>query len=63
VLSATTAASRSGPHWVSRSAADLLHAQIGHFPDEDIRKLTWENAAKLFQHPVPEALRTDPDAY
>ena len=42
---------------------DLLHAQIGHFPDEDIRKLTWENAARLFQHPVPEALWTDPNAY
>jgi predicted TIM-barrel fold metal-dependent hydrolase len=42
---------------------DLLHAQIGHFPDGDIRKLTWENAARLFRHPVPEALWTDPDAY
>jgi predicted TIM-barrel fold metal-dependent hydrolase len=42
---------------------DLLHAQIGHFPNDDIRKLTWENAARLFRHPVPEALRTDPDAY
>jgi predicted TIM-barrel fold metal-dependent hydrolase len=42
---------------------DLLHAQIGHFPAEDIRKLTWENAAALFQHPVPDAVRNDPDAY
>ncbi len=42
---------------------DLLHAQIGHFPDHDIRKLTWENAARLFQHPVPEALWADPDGY
>jgi predicted TIM-barrel fold metal-dependent hydrolase len=42
---------------------DLLHAQIGHFPAQDIRKLTWENAAALFQHPVPDAVRNDPDAY
>lgn len=42
---------------------DLLHAQIGHFPDADIRKLTWENAARLFRHPVPESAWTDPDAY
>jgi predicted TIM-barrel fold metal-dependent hydrolase len=42
---------------------DLLHAQIGHFPDADIRKLTWENAARLFRHPVSEAVRSDPDAY
>ena len=42
---------------------ELLHEQIGHFPAEDIRKLTWENAAELFQHPVPDAVRHDPDAY
>jgi predicted TIM-barrel fold metal-dependent hydrolase len=42
---------------------ELLHAQIGHFPAKDIRKLTWENAARLFQHPVPDALVNDPDAY
>ena len=23
----------------------------------DIRKVTWENASKLFRHPVPEELR------
>mgnify|MGYP003907054211 CR=1 FL=1 len=36
---------------------DLLYDQIGHFPAADIRKLTWENAANLFQHPVPVAVR------
>ncbi|MDQ6695877.1 MAG: amidohydrolase [Actinomycetota bacterium] len=42
---------------------DLLYDQIGHFGAEDIRKLTWQNAADLFQHPVPDAVRNDPDAY
>ncbi len=37
--------------------------QIGHFPADDIRKLTWENASKLFDHPVPDAVQTDPEAY
>ena len=39
------------------------HRQIGHFPADDIRKLTWENASKLFDHPVPDAAQTDPDPY
>ena len=36
---------------------EILHAQIGHFPTDDIRKLTWENASRLFGHPVPEAVQ------
>ena len=42
---------------------EILHAQIGHFPPDDIRKLTWENASRLFGHPVPDAVQRDPDAY
>jgi predicted TIM-barrel fold metal-dependent hydrolase len=41
----------------------ILREQIGHFPDEDVRKLTWENASKLFQFPVPEAVQRDPESY
>ena len=40
---------------------EILHAQIGHFPADDIRKLTWENASKLFGHPVPDAVQTRPE--
>jgi len=29
----------------------------------DIRKITWENASKLFRHPVPAAVASDPNAY
>jgi predicted TIM-barrel fold metal-dependent hydrolase len=42
---------------------EILHAQIGHFPADDIRKLTWENASRLFGHPVPDAVQRDPNAY
>lgn len=42
---------------------ELLHDQIGSFPAEDIRKLTWENASKLFSFPVPAAVQNDPEAY
>jgi predicted TIM-barrel fold metal-dependent hydrolase len=42
---------------------ELLHEQIGSFPADDIRKLTWENASKLFSFPVPVAVQNDPEAY
>jgi predicted TIM-barrel fold metal-dependent hydrolase len=42
---------------------EILHEQIGHFPADDIRKLTWENASRLFDHPVPEAAQLDPEAF
>jgi predicted TIM-barrel fold metal-dependent hydrolase len=41
----------------------ILHDQIGHFPPADQRKLTWENASRLFRHPVPPAVQQDPDAF
>ena len=42
---------------------ELLHEQIGTFPADDIRKITWENASALFQFPVPAAVQADPEAY
>jgi predicted TIM-barrel fold metal-dependent hydrolase len=41
----------------------VIEEEIGGLPDEDVRKLTWENASKLYQHPVPEAVQADPNAY
>ncbi|CAN5790504.1 amidohydrolase family protein [soil metagenome] len=40
-----------------------IHEEIGGLPAEDIRKITWENASVLYQHPVPEAIQLDPNAY
>jgi predicted TIM-barrel fold metal-dependent hydrolase len=42
---------------------EILHHQIGHFPPDDVRKLTWENASRLFEFPVPAAVQRDPDAF
>ena len=42
---------------------EILREQIGHFPADDIRKLTWENASKLFDHPVPPEIVADPEAF
>jgi predicted TIM-barrel fold metal-dependent hydrolase len=37
--------------------------EIGHLPPDDIRKITWENASRLYRHPVPAAVQRDPDAF
>jgi predicted TIM-barrel fold metal-dependent hydrolase len=42
---------------------ELLRAQLAGFPADDVRKLTWENASRLFDFPVPAAVQEDPDAY
>ena len=42
---------------------ELIRSQIGSFPAEDIRKITWENASKLFSFPVPDDVQNDPEAY
>lgn len=41
----------------------VIHEEIGDLPAEVIRKLTWENASRLYRHPVPEAVQRDPDAF
>jgi len=40
-----------------------IHEQIGGLPDDIIRKVTWENASRLYQHPVPAAIQADPNAF
>jgi predicted TIM-barrel fold metal-dependent hydrolase len=41
----------------------VLEHEVGGLPEEDIRKITWENASKLYRHPVPAAVMADPNAY
>jgi len=41
----------------------VIAEEIGGLPEADIRKITWENAADLYRHPVPEAVQADPDAF
>ena len=40
-----------------------IHEQISGLPDAIIRKVTWENAARLYQHLVPVAVQNDPNAF
>jgi predicted TIM-barrel fold metal-dependent hydrolase len=37
--------------------------QLDGLPADDVRKVAWQNAADLFQHPVPVEVQRDPDAF
>lgn len=41
----------------------VIEEEIGDLPADDIRRFTWQNAAELYRHPVPEAVQLDPNAY
>jgi hypothetical protein len=40
-----------------------VHEQIGDLSPELIRKFTWENASRLYQHPVPVEVQRDPESF
>lgn len=40
-----------------------IHEEIGDLPADAIRKITWENASRLYQHPVPESVQADPESF
>jgi predicted TIM-barrel fold metal-dependent hydrolase len=45
-----------------RTQSVIAH-EIGGLPAEDVRKITWENASRVYRHPVPEAIQNDPNAF
>jgi len=32
-------------------------------PADDVRRMTWENASRLYRHPVPESVVADPESF
>ncbi len=42
---------------------EILRVQLDGVPADDVRKLTWQNASRLFDFPVPAEVQEDPDAY
>lgn len=36
---------------------ELAHAGLADLPADEVRRLTWQNASELFDHPVPDELR------
>jgi predicted TIM-barrel fold metal-dependent hydrolase len=41
----------------------VIEREIGGLPADDIRKITWENASRLYRHPVPPEVQADPEAF
>jgi hypothetical protein len=42
---------------------ETIHEQIGDLPPDVVRKITWENASRLYRHPVPVEVQRDPEAF
>ena len=42
---------------------EVVGRAVGDFGADEVRKITWENASRLFRHPVPEAVQRDPQSY
>ncbi len=41
----------------------VIGQAIGDLPAEDVRKFTWENASKLYRHPVPQSVIDNPESF
>jgi predicted TIM-barrel fold metal-dependent hydrolase len=41
----------------------VVRSSLGQLPAADVRKLTWENAARLYRHPVPDSVVADPNSF
>ena len=41
----------------------VIEREIGRLPEDEVRRITWQNASELYRHPVPESVRRDPDAF
>lgn len=40
-----------------------IHDQISGLPDDVVRRVTWQNAARLYRHPVPVHIQQNPDGF
>lgn len=41
----------------------LLHGHLQHLAPDVVAKITWQNASRLFRHPVPASVVTDPSSF
>ncbi len=41
----------------------VLAQELAGLPPPDVRAITWQNASRLYRHPVPEAVQRDPNAF
>lgn len=41
----------------------VIAESLRGLPAEDVRKMTWENASRLYRHPVPDSVVADPETF
>jgi predicted TIM-barrel fold metal-dependent hydrolase len=41
----------------------LLQGHLAHLPPDEVRQITWENASRVFRHPVPPSVQDDPESF
>jgi Amidohydrolase len=41
----------------------VIEHEIGHLPAHAVRQITWENASRLYRHPVPASVVADPNSF
>lgn len=41
----------------------VIEQEIGGLPEDDVAKITWQNASELYRHPVPAHVQADPNSY
>ncbi|MCW2550003.1 MAG: putative amidase [Mycobacterium sp.] len=41
----------------------VVAESLAGMPQEDVTKMTWQNASRLFRHPVPESVQRDPNSF
>ena len=42
---------------------EVVAEALDGVPEDEVRRITWENAAELFSHPVPDSVVADPESY
>ncbi|MEZ5167720.1 MAG: amidohydrolase family protein [Acidimicrobiales bacterium] len=42
---------------------EKIATQLAGLSEHEIRRVTWQNASELFDHPVPDPVQRDPNAY
>ncbi len=42
---------------------DVVNESMKGLSADELRKVTWENASKLYRHPVPQSVIDDPNSF
>jgi len=41
----------------------VVERELGHLPEDVVRRITWQNAAELYRFPVPQSVIDDPNSF